>query len=137
MCSSPLSFSTETMQQSEEGCLGSVHLCRAVSSSTQMDMLACTSLFEIVCIYRVMHRDPNAILWVPHKPFTDRHGGYPRFSVVIARDLVQMMQELLKASATLMMVSTEQFSPGERRLQTGWLFRFGIERGGWKFLSPK
>lgn len=97
-----------------------------------------TSCFEIMCVYRVVHRDPDVILWVPHKPFTDGHGGYHQFSVVIAWDLVQMRQELLKASATLMMVSTEQFSPGVGgRLQTGWLFRFGIELGGWKLLSPK
>lgn len=43
-------------------------------------------------------------------------------SVTPAQDLVQIRQALLKASATLMMVSVEQFSPRVgRRLQTGWL----------------
>lgn len=78
------------------------------------------------------------ILYLFHKPFTDGHGGYHCFSVITAQDLVEMRQELLKAPATLMMVSIEQFSPGVgRRLQTGWHFRFVIELGGWKFLSPK
>lgn len=55
--------------------------------------------------------------------------------LLLQPDLVQIRQELLKASAVLLMVSMGQFSPGVRkRLQLGWFcFRPGIELGRWKF----
>lgn len=72
-----------------------------------MDMLVHTLPFEFVCIYTLAHR-----VYFTSPVLMGMEASTE--CLLLHPDLVQIRQELLKASAALMMVFVGQFSPAVR-----------------------